>query len=143
MEKAIFKQALSFNNDVKIAFVLNNIVQHLSAMKIPDHNILDIELCIEEVVTNIISYGLKNSGTSCKTEILLELQCYSSYIQVTIKDMGNYFDFTKTPGPDMQKYLQQTKKGGLGIHLVKSLMNQVEYYTNNGFNVTVLKKCIV
>ena len=51
---------------------------------------------------------------------------------VIIKDKGKYFEPKEICPPDMREYLKQYKVGGLGIHLMKSLMDEIKYKIQPG-----------
>jgi serine/threonine-protein kinase RsbW len=67
----------------------------------------------------------------------------SKKFNILIKDYGKNFDPTSVPKPDLKKYYQEHKVGGLGIYLMKTLMDDVQYKTVPGkYNQVLLSKKI-
>ncbi len=87
-----------------------------------------IELAVDEACTNIIkhAYGIENKGD---IGIILRLDYYKLTILLT--DHGKSFDFDRIKIPDMDKYLAELRVGGLGIYLMKTLMDDVSYRTTS------------
>jgi anti-sigma regulatory factor (Ser/Thr protein kinase) len=95
-----------------------------------------IELCVEEVVVNIINYAYQESGGA------LRMSCSSdkSNFIITIEDDGVPFDMLQKEDPDINASAEERQIGGLGVFLVKELMDEVVYSRKNNKNVLVLKK---
>ena len=98
----------------------------------------DIMLAVDEACTNIIKHAYKSFPDG---EIILRLT-YSDYkFTITIIDYGNSFHPEKVPDPDLQKYYRQHRVGGLGMYLMKSLMDEVRYSSVPGkYNQVYLSK---
>ncbi len=97
-----------------------------------------IELAVDEACTNVIKHAHKYEyDKSIDLLVLLDAQ----KITVTITDRGLGFDVNKVAKPDLQKYIHEAKKGGLGIHLMRSLMDEVQFEFNPGVKnqVTMVK----
>ena len=100
-------------------------------------NILtNIEIASSEVLANICSYAYE--GKEGDFEILIE-ECGQN-IKISFTDHGRPFDPLLNATPDTTASLADRKAGGLGIHIVKKLMNDVLYRYENGCNVLVLVK---
>lgn len=83
-----------------------------------------IELAVDEACTNVIKHAHKfNSNKSLE----LSVQFDSDKIEIVISDNGKGFDITRVSKPDLEKYIHEAKKGGLGIHLMRSLMDEVRF----------------
>ena len=82
-----------------------------------------VQLAIDEACTNII----KHAYSQDKDTIALSLQLAGEELIVTIVDKGRPFDPTSVPAPDLDADLEDRRIGGLGIHFMKSLMDQVVY----------------
>jgi serine/threonine-protein kinase RsbW len=59
-----------------------------------------------------------------------------------IIDDGNLFDINRFEEPDLGNLIHEKRKGGLGIRLVKSIMDNIEYLSHDGKNVCRLTKKI-
>lgn len=116
-----------------------NIQEFCKNHSVSQKTIYDITLSLEELVTNIISYGYDDKNEH-KIEIKFILQ--DDVIEITIKDDAKPFDPTKHPEPDVNKSLEEKQIGGLGIHLVRNLMNTMSYKRDNGNNILTLTKKI-
>jgi serine/threonine-protein kinase RsbW len=83
-----------------------------------------IVLAVDEACTNIIkhAYGYRKSHS-----IKLSIQTQGTAFEVTITDQGRPFDPSDIPQPNMKEYLSHFKKGGLGMYLMKTVMDKVEY----------------
>jgi anti-sigma regulatory factor (Ser/Thr protein kinase) len=95
-----------------------------------------LTLVLEEVVTNVISYGYEDSS---EHEISLRLSWKDPHIEIEIKDDGRPFNPLEAPPPDMGKPLAEKQVGGLGIHLVREMMDELEYRRENDKNLLILK----
>lgn len=93
-----------------------------------------IELAVDEACTNVIKHAYK-FNTKRMLDILVFLD--NEKMEIIISDKGSGFDPDKLPIPDLQKYAHEAKMGGLGIHLMKTLMDEVNYSFNPGKKNTV------
>jgi len=94
-------------------------------------------LCLEELVTNVISYAWPDDGEHT-LGILITVD--DEFIKVSIEDDGIPFDPTQHPEPDMKKPAAERAVGGLGIHLVRQTMNEMRYSRQEDKNFLVLRK---
>lgn len=88
-----------------------------------------IELAIDEACTNIIKHAYKFNPDGI-IEIRISSQKGDSSptkFVVDIYDSGISFDSSKYTAPDMKEYFKKLRHGGLGIVLMKKLMDEVEY----------------
>lgn len=88
-----------------------------------------ISLAVDEACTNIIKHAYKYSPDN-EISILTKLE--NSKFTISITDSGQNFNPQLVPEPDLKKYLQQHKVGGLGMYLMKKLMDEVKYNTLSG-----------
>jgi serine/threonine-protein kinase RsbW len=84
----------------------------------------NIILAVDEACTNIIKHAYKYSPEG---DIVINIKVADNKLTVSITDFGLDFDPTLVPVPDIKKYYQQHKVGGLGIYLIKKLMDEVKY----------------
>lgn len=97
----------------------------------------DINVALDEVLTNIVSYAYSPGE---QAEILVRLAIIGSEIVAEIEDGGRPFDPLQAPPPDLSKPLRDRKVGGLGIHFIRSLMDEVSYQRIDGRNRLRLSK---
>jgi len=100
----------------------------------------NIILAVDEACTNIIKHAYKLSPQG---EINIRIEYDEEKFTVTIIDYGKSFEPNRIPLPDLQKYYREHRVGGLGMYLMKSLMDNVEYTTVPGkYNQVLLSKNI-
>lgn len=97
-----------------------------------------IVLAVDEACTNIIKHAYSYSPDG---EIIIEIKTDKKKFIISITDKGNHFDPHLIPEPDIKKLQKAKQRGGLGMFLMKKLMDKVEY-TNlaNNKNQVVLVK---
>lgn len=92
---------------------------------------VNIELVIEEIVSNIINYGFDN-GSAGEIEVGVDIQ--GSDICITISDNGMPFNPLETEDPKLDADLDGREVGGLGIFFVKQLVKDARYAWKQGKN---------
>ncbi len=89
-----------------------------------------ILLAVEEACTNVIRHAyLYGSGT-----IRIKITLDKERVIFTIIDNGRSFDFDSSGSPDLDRYVETGRKGGLGIYLIRKVMDDVTYRTARGEN---------
>jgi len=83
-----------------------------------------IELSVDEACSNVIrhAYDMK-SNNYIEIDIIVDMK----RIVIIITDRGKAFDPAKIKKPNMQEYIARLKVGGLGIYMMRMLMDEVEY----------------
>lgn len=94
----------------------------------------EIELALEEILVNIFNYAYP--GTPGDVEVNCKAQTGQFIIEVM--DAGIPFDATSLPVPDLTADLEERKVGGLGIFLVKKMVDEVNYRREEGRNILTL-----
>ena len=97
----------------------------------------DLNLALEEILTNIISYGYTDSQ---EHEIRVRLSMRPGEVKVEVEDDGQSFNPLAAPEPHTAKALEERTIGGLGIHLVRTLMNGLEYKRQADRNILTIRK---
>jgi anti-sigma regulatory factor (Ser/Thr protein kinase) len=116
-----------------------NLEKFGKAIGLPEKCLFEIDLALEEIITNIISYGLLPSADQC---IQVTMSHEGKKVIIQIEDCGVPFNLLKAGPPDLECSLEESKVGGLGIHLIKRMMNDVVYERCGDKNVVILKKNI-
>ena len=119
---------------------LDNLFSYITVFtdqnKIGTNNKNVIYLAVEEIFTNMVKY---NPETSSK--IILELYRKDEQAIVTLTDHESQpFDLTKTKVYDLDQSLSDRPIGKLGLHLVKKMMDSVDYSHKNGTPIITLVK---
>lgn len=95
-----------------------------------------LRLAVEEIFTNIVKYG----GSS-ERDVAVELRVDGGELVIEIVDEGaGPFDPTGAPGVDVGRPLEERREGGLGIHLIRSIMDYMNYEYRDGTARIVMKK---
>ena len=97
-----------------------------------------LNLALKEIVTNIITYGY--SGLPGDPRIRIELVHDGRHVTARVEDDAVAFDPLQKEEPNLDVPLEERRVGGLGIHLVKTLMDEVAYSRENNHNVLVIRK---
>ena len=97
-----------------------------------------LNLALEEWVANVISYAYPK-GMRGHVEVTADVS--DDVLTLVVKDHGTPFDPTQHAEVDTDAELEERAIGGLGIHLVKTIMDSVDYErTENGYNRLVMRK---
>lgn len=102
----------------------------------PEHDFA-FHLAFEEIVSNIVNYAYP---TDTEGDITVEVQTSDSQIIVTFKDHGKHFDPLTVAEPDTTLSIAERSLGGLGIYLVKQMMDSVNYTYSNSQNILEIRK---
>ncbi|MGE3319117.1 MAG: ATP-binding protein [Candidatus Berkiella sp.] len=112
--------------------IARRIEYFLHEKKISDSIINKILLCVDELITNIIAHAYTDKQEHA---VLLDCKIQDGRIELELRDDGVQFDPTTQTRPNVKLSLENRDIGGLGIHLVMTLMDKVEYQREGDFNV--------
>ena len=101
--------------------------------------ITDVNVCLDELFTNTVSYGYTDDK---KHFIRFEIQTDEKAQTIRIEDEGVPFNPLLKKDPEPPNDLLDARIGGLGIHIVKKLMDDISYERVGGKNVLTIKKNI-
>lgn len=109
-----------------------------SAAGISNEEIGKIILAVDEACTNIIKHAYKYSPEG---NIELKTEMKGKKFKITITDDGAHFNPEKIHDPDLVEYHKNKRVGGLGMFLMKKLMDDVKYIilSDNRNQVTLIK----
>ena len=126
-------------NDTQEVPRLNTFVSDMcNSLDAPLNVTAQVQLAVEEAVVNVMDYAYP-AGT--RGELTVEVQADDEQLQFIIRDTGIPFDPTTTPEIDTTLSAKDRPIGGLGIHLVRQIMDDVQYRRIGEFNVlTLIKK---
>ena len=126
--------------DLKEIERLNRIVRQFGDLhEVPGRTLYAVNLALDEVVTNIVLHGFDDPTGQ---EVEARLVAREGVITAEVEDAGRAFNPLDAPAPDLTAPLDERALGGLGIHLVKSLMDRVEYRREGSKNVLTVRKRI-
>jgi anti-sigma regulatory factor (Ser/Thr protein kinase) len=86
---------------------------------------MKLALVLEEAVANVINHGLPGSPPPHHLAVRLEID--ADTVAAEVIDNGRPFDPTTVPDPDLASSLEERQLGGLGIHLMRELMDGLDY----------------
>ena len=101
---------------------------------------IQMNLAIEEAVVNVMSYAYPVGTVG---NVIIETQANEDCLTFTIIDNGTPFDPTAKSEVDTTLSAEERPIGGLGIHLVRQLMDGINYERIDGKNILTLRKKLV
>ena len=99
--------------------------------------VFNLNLVLEEAVVNIINYAYPKEDHE---SIYLSAKMHEGSIVLVLTDTGKEFDPTAVPEADVTLSADDRQIGGLGIFLIRQIMNEVKYERIEGKNVLTLEK---
>jgi len=94
-----------------------------------DEDAANIILAVDEACTNIIKHSYQYAtDKEIEVTVLRKNRCF----EIRIFDTGRSFDPTTIRQPDLKEHIGHRKRGGLGVYLMKKLMDRVEYDFHKG-----------
>ena len=131
---------MMFHNDIKQVSQLEGWLETVSReLECPESLIPSLNLALEEAVTNVILYAYpKGIYGPVELDALRE----GNSLKFVLSDSGKPFDPTARPDADINASLEDRQIGGLGIHLVRSIMDAVSYEYRDGRNILTMTKNI-
>lgn len=128
--------ALIMRNDIQ---QIPTLAEWIEGLGIPDELSMPINLALEEIVSNVMLYAYPGTHGQVIVEYI---KVNNERIIFTVSDTGIAFDPTKKEEVDTTLSAEERPIGGLGIHLVKQLMDEVRYERIDDKNVLTLIKNI-
>jgi len=111
--------------------------QNQAIFKLSEVDRHQVTLAVEEVCANLI---IHSHACNPKEEIHLEVKELNKKIIVEITDKGDAFNLLEYKVPDLSQVIEEKRKGGIGILLVKKIMDEIEFESKNGKNICRLIK---
>ena len=137
MKKEMEIEALPDNFEEVVIFVEDQLEGTACTNKVK----MQLKLAIEEIFVNIAHYAYgEETGTA---KVVSELDSEQGELKVRFIDQGIPFDPLKKEDPNTNLTIEDRQVGGLGIFLVKKLMDKVEYEYSDGCNILTITKCIL
>jgi anti-sigma regulatory factor (Ser/Thr protein kinase) len=137
-------------NPQKFSFTLKNDISELKtlcrqlesvgdALGLPRRFVFEVNLALDELFTNIISYGFNDRSEHA---IQVCIAADDGMLTITVEDDGIPFNPIERAKPRLPATVEDCMIGGLGIYLIKNLMDDVWYRRKQDKNVLTLKKRI-
>ena len=132
------KNLILFNEVSEISRLAGFIEEIGEELNLQPDMVFNLNLVLEEAVSNIIMYAYPEGGG--RQEIRLTAKKSDSALIFILSDKGVQFDPTQAPDADITLSGEERPIGGLGIFLIRQIMNSVEYKRIDGENVLTLSK---
>jgi serine/threonine-protein kinase RsbW len=129
--------ALTIGSEItEIPEVSARLEEAMSGYGFSPEEILDTQLAVEEVITNAIVHGYKKT----RGEIHISCRITGNFAEVQITDTAPPFNPLSLPEPDLAGDVSDRKVGGLGVFLVRQVMDDVRYRREGKKNILTLVK---
>ena len=96
----------------------------------------NVKVALDEILTNVISYAYADGG---EHSIIIRFSLEQGRLIIAVEDDGRPFNPLNAPEPDTKQLLEERPLGGLGIHLVRKLIDELEYRRQNDRNILVMR----
>ncbi len=134
MNKSIIKLKNSIDELTKLSIAIENLAEE---WKLPITTAMNLNLVLEEIFTNIVNYGFEDTQLHF---ITIEFN-FEETLKIIISDDGIAFNpLIDARKPDLNADVETRKIGGLGIHIVKKIMDKVDYKRIQNKNILKLYK---
>jgi anti-sigma regulatory factor (Ser/Thr protein kinase) len=104
---------------------------------VPETAFRQMQVALDELLTNAVSYGQVSAQTPAKVDILVSPDSVRAVLRY--KDI-NFNPFTQSERPDLDASIKDREIGGLGVHLVKEMMDEYGHQYDDGYNIVVVGK---
>jgi anti-sigma regulatory factor (Ser/Thr protein kinase) len=133
------KRSAEIDNDVtEIARVTALVETFSKCHNIPEAVMFHVTLALDELLTNIISYGFSDGS---RHKITASISIDGDVLEAETVDDGIAFDPLARPSPKLDLSVEEREIGGLGIHFIRRVMDHVDYRRIDGRNhLRMLKK---
>lgn len=102
---------------------------------LPMRSAMHLDLAVEEIVSNVIKYGFE-AGDEREDAIDIALSLDGDSLAIRVADRGRPFDpLADAPEPDIDADVEDRPIGGLGVHIVKTVMAEVRYTRDGDRNI--------
>ena len=137
-EEIVLDETLNLSNDVRKVPELNSFVKSVSdRLNLGTSLSSQLMLAVEEAVVNVMNYAYPIGSQG---DISVDAKATDEWLKFIITDMGKAFDPTLGGNADTSLSAEERPIGGLGILLLQSLMDSINYERIDGKNVLTLKK---
>jgi serine/threonine-protein kinase RsbW len=123
----------------EIALISEGVDRFFDIHGLPDKARMHVTLALDELATNAISYGYPD-GAGGEAALTITLKLEGDDLIAILEDEGIAFDPLSTPEPDTTLSLDERKIGGLGVHFVRALMDEMTYERAGNANRLILRK---
>ncbi|MDA1029350.1 MAG: ATP-binding protein [Bacteroidetes bacterium] len=113
------------------------VTTHATNAGFSENAVEQMKMAVDEACTNVIEHSYQGKSGQ---PIDISISSYPDKLMVTIRDKGLKFDREAYKEPDLLLYAKSKKSGGFGVHIMRKLMDSVEYKNAGGFNECCMTK---
>lgn len=135
MEKQINVRSTMDNLDTVIGFIEENLELAECPMKIA----MKIAVCVEELFVNVVNYAYDGEIGDCQVSFFID-DSLGNKVIIKISDQGKAFNPLEKEDPDISLSAEERKIGGLGIFMVKNIMDTISYERKEENNIIIMEK---
>src|SRR5262249_46953319 len=136
----VFKGSLS-----ELAAAANWVESIATHLHLPRSQVFAIQVCLEELMSNIVRHGNpaqhssdpRSLDTANPFLISVALKAFEDRITLTVEDNGVPFNVAEAPTKGIDQPLHEVQPGGLGIHLIKSFADDLQYRRTSKGNCVI------
>lgn len=135
------EKRIRLRNDIHELETMNRFLEECAVdLGLPASFMINLCLVMEEAVSNIIFYAY-DKDRLIEEAVLISLRFNGVDLVIRVEDHGKPFDPTARLDPDITLSAEERPIGGLGIFLIKNIMDEVSYSREEGKNILLMSKC--
>jgi anti-sigma regulatory factor (Ser/Thr protein kinase) len=124
MFKRVIKEERKVPADINYLGEMRDFITHVGRKYGVSERIINaFKLAIDEAATNIIRHAYRDWDGFITVRMIVR----NNNVTVSLIDQGHTFDLRKVRDPDLQRYVQIGKKGGLGIFIIRRVIDDIDY----------------
>jgi len=127
------------NRQPEIARAQDELERFAGLHRVPARPLHEMQLALEEHLANVVNYAHDDAAPH---RITVRLAFQAPELRIEVEDDGRPFDPLEHPTPDVSLPVDQKPVGGLGIHMMRKSLDDLNYRRENGKNVLVMIKCV-
>lgn len=136
----ILQRSITLPNDIETIPQLADFIEGIATdLNIGMELTMSLNLAMEEAVVNVMSYAYPEGEQG---QVRVDAEGSDQWLQFVISDMGTPFDPTTQKDTDVTLSAEERPIGGLGIFLVRQIMDSIAYERKDGQNILTLRKNI-
>jgi serine/threonine-protein kinase RsbW len=129
---ASFEQTFALNvpsSTENLALIRDFVTRVGSQAGLDDSEVANLELAVDEACANVIEHAYEHDATK---QVVIRAIFDEKTLRIEVVDTGKGFEPQSIPEADLRKLAAERKSGGLGLRLIKSLMDEVHYEIEPG-----------
>lgn len=107
------------------------VAEHAQSLGMSEKDVAEMRLAVDEAYTNIIKHAYKNTSSK---PVEIQFGFDKSQVWISITDEGESFDPSTYNEPDLLKRIKNKQRGGMGVYLIRKLMDNVQYNRHGQVN---------